>query len=1136
MTYSCALSSVNSCISEILCFFFFSAERGKKERPIILQRVFFHKAMPGLGRPIARGPYQRLVAEKPIDRFVDAPLVLDTNAYGAKAYRTLPYRTTFESLKRNEVQYANCVWLPGHPVKLVVDCDAKKIDIPRLNPWDVVDFLAERLGASPDHDKWRVLWTPRTDDWSYHLICDNNTHYSSVEAIKQHLLENASIAELAAHGIDMKIYATWKSLRVFGCSKFEDWQLHPIPRSKWVNGPTLAEMTFEQYLTCIPTYVGPYSVLTGPRNVAVAVRRPNFDNFNQYPHMREILSFFEDIGNDVVEPSAFDNTVGPHMLKFDLDDCHQCPVALHRDQGTIYCVVNTQTDVCRVFCRKSDCAEYSFGVTPKAVRFEAQRKYMNWLDKHGLCRADMILFHTTPGMRSFGKYGLTPEQFFKDIREANCDCSFCKNPHMTLPKEFCEFDPPKDAGPLISVEFFNFLRDSRRENQTELGRYIRLFVAHSTTNNKIYFRGTDKLETVTKEWFTTEMDKFQYDTYKPGRGKDAEEVKTFQPVLKFYTKWPEFKSIMEVNYATFKLNRTAPLNMMAPMGVDLNHAREAWKNCDPADAEMLRRLWGTYLEMLTEYEPRENGHNIKCRDLVQRFFQHVFMQFGKMAGVMLVMISDGKGQGKSTMAYTIQPIVGEQYYNEAGSLKKFVNQEFNYGSNGFNNFDEIKINKEDEDGVKRWVTTPWTNVKRKYHDPRHEPSMNTGLGTSNNTDDFPVTDEERRYILLKLLPKATLEERGMFNYKCLFCPVRRNEDGDQLFCRHAFNSHATFIALYYESIVDKGAPLLLPFVGMHCELWENSPDQSSLQSRMLKFMTQTTAEMLQSVGSDTSQVMDEWLTRKCHWSPFNPPAVGSIQLHRACDVIRLGEKQNAVWERLVPVNTLYDTFKADCVKIGIKHDKVITKQLFLNQLTSISLLRRKKNIEYVNDEPCDRLIYSRDTYEPVPTWKNQEHRLPARCIDMGTMESWARVRPVLGPSERRDMLRSESMKDFASRQSSSSVFSDSPIEDSPVEDSPAAYEPEPDTRDVREEGVRLQQLYREALDADNAREAQIAKKRGRDEAERRQGREPEDEPVVDLDKRAKLKSKFIARVEEGDEEEEEPEKEPSGENLMDESD
>ncbi len=981
---------------------------------------YLHLKMRGLLDGMSKATYEeQLRIPGTIDFTKCGTFAYEFTKGGAKKYRTYPYQLLRNAIYGGDINYVHEAYFPGRPVKPFFDIDYKLgEDDQMVTEQDVVKYirdfcrhLAETCGFSADQADWRFMETLHERKFSLHAVCNDGQHFADANAQLRFMRERD--VDFEKFYIDTKVYAeAGSSLRMLGSAHFDNQDVCQL------RGVHNTEVTMPILFECLAQAIPPGSRLI---EVAPVARRGPARRFNgDYAHcINPVLELMRELGNPDVRASAIGYDKELDRVCFDLDNCTRCRFQNH-EASIQRCFVNPSNMVCLKKCQGCDCADELFGLTPDARRFMKQRNYLNFIRLHGLCRVDMFLFHETPGQRTYGCYDLTPEEFWaKQRRPASCRCVFCQDPNMALPPDFCEFDPARDGGSLMSVEFFNFLRSYARESaEGEMAGYISLFVTHNTETGTIYFRGTKGVISVAKEWITAELGKFKRYHYewkgKQGEKYEARSEKAFYPA--YFVGTAHFKPIQYTSTGAFSLTRDSPLNLCPPKAVDTNAAIRDWVGQTPANRDCIKAVWATLLEMVCEYEPRGNMHNIKCRQQFQRWFMECGFKVGIPTNIMMLLMSDEGGIGKSTIPTLLARILGALLYCEPGSCEMFFKTQFNSNTNGFVNFDEIVCYGDLVEKIKQAITAKFIRLEEKFKKPYMADNARNIYASTNAKTFAPINENgfERRIVVHKILPRKVLEEKGLFKYRCLHCERRRDLDGEELACKHDFVDHKSWSDILYDGIIN-GDELRLAFVGYLAELYRSlAPTWNvSLQAGMI--CTRATADVQTQKQSVTAKVIDDFNARGYHWTPFLNPKLNTGQWHRSDDVVRLGQDVMPFWEEKVVFANLYQAIRDECVASGVK--TIPTKETVIDELGSISMSRLQKPLQWA-DERCVHLVYSKANIQAVPMWENENKHTMCRVLDMG-LAPWFKPDNAALPA-RKQLARSETFGSLPGGDSSNS--------------------------------------------------------------------------------------------------------------------
>jgi hypothetical protein len=994
------------------------------------------------------------------------------NGKAPRRARVIPYQFIHDSVAHGHINY--CHELFVGVVKPVFD-----IDFPRdVRNFDdnrfinrLIGHLSERCGYSSDHTDWCVMQCLYPDKLSLHLVLNSHQHYKSLEHQKAHLI--ASGVDFQEYFIDTQIYKQTSTLRTLGMSKWDESE----PRPFLLKGFPNIEITYRKVTDCMAQHI-----TVGSREIVVEGASQNIRRFDARPRedpTSDIGMILAGLRNN---PRAGDlqatviNKIDDMHISFDVDDCCVCD---HND-GRI--IANISRKTAKFSCGLRICADQHFGYTPRSIQYLEQEKHLMFLEKHGVCRLDWPIYDSVdPDLRSIGFFDMSMIDLYDRLRAKTsnnplipCNCAFCEGDGNPASHTF--FYVPI-SGSLIDEEFFVFLRDRHgffeEDDKSVLDiliGYLGLFLCTVKKTDSWYYRTRSGLLDIKKGSIEREIcGKLIYPKVKiTGRGKNKVETIVWKPFFSFFEKSGRYE-FASVNNGVLNPFDPKCVTLTPPKGINSPSAMMEFLNLPEPDRLCLRRLWEDYLRMATFYEQEQESTRTKVSDFLERWTLQILFETLRSMQVMVLLMSSGGGQGKSTLGKILMKALGSGF-SSTRSVAHILGGRFNYNTNHFIFFDEITLTKESSEILKEAITADVLTIEKKGLTPYTDVCHRNFLGSSNRPVCLAVNSNgaERRICVLKFLDVASYNEVNLFDYHCdcLHNRGERDDFGELVMCQHSYIDHTSFIERFYSlvlGVAEERGPLFISFIGMLYGdyLQKRGTWTSGIAQSMV--LSKATAEVQEMGDTLTSKFIDHCNERKFHWSSSHgPDKLQTVVEHRAEDVVRLDNNAPPKWEKFVTISALYQCFFDWCRG---NNSPVPQRAYFLEDLHTISVSRRGVSMKQQILAKAQKLKWTTQMGSDRPMWinlGNPEYDVP--CLDMGE-GPWvrARVGDLVPGANRHVIIRSASSAGVLSNS-----FSQSDNSNPPVVPRKRLRETDENTRQVVEKGVNLRDILRRVRAYDDA--------------------------------------------------------------------
>lgn len=167
---------------------------------------------------------------------------------------------------------------------------------------------------------------------------------------------------------------------------------------------------------------------------------------------------------------------------------------------------------------------------------------------------------------------------------------------------------------------------------------------------------------------------------------------------------------------------------------------------------------GDYSRM-TELLMLVSGKNPAVATYIEKWVASLFQRPWKKTGVCII-VKGLKGIGKDTYFDTIGRIIGTKHFLTTAKPEFDVFGRFNSQLSQllFLKFEEanFETNRDNEDQLKKLITSEYESIERKGHDPIRTTSCVNCVMTTNKHIPIPMSDDERRFMMVE----ASDEKRG----------------------------------------------------------------------------------------------------------------------------------------------------------------------------------------------------------------------------------------------------------------------------------------------------------------------------------------------------------------------------------------
>lgn len=1060
-----------------------------------------------------------MIKAAPINRAIEISVTVEVNNNGAQKWRTVKLNTLVECYRGGRSQFVHNFFVPGQPAKPFFDVDFPNVitsEERETHIRHVINMYSAHCGVGSGTtaeamEDWRILVTdrPNPTKTSYHLIFAGGRHYASNEHQLAHMRECGM--DLASLNIDENVYRAGHSLRMIGSEKRSDPEDNRAPLT-WIGAPSApGGITLPEFLSCVPTYIPDGSVLIEVEQVPRRVQQRVGEDAGKFTEQIEkCVDVIRLMGNDDAEAIAFDYHLIANKVKFKIRNAHHCGHSVH-EVDQIVCVLNPKTDTMTLHCMEDDnCPDRTVGLTQQSRVFRRQAEMLDFLHQHGMDRPDFIL-------AEHGKYDTSVEETFAKIRSecSDAQCSFCRG-DRPIPSFYSDFLPlEKSAKNLIDPIFFKWIQDYR-DGYELCVYYFNLFVVYNSELGIYMIREKDGLQSANQSILSSStsplLAQFKYTEYTVV-AKNTPKERTKETVKHFFPYWVGHAArngVVGFHMGRFKMSRAAKLNLFNSKAVDRNVALDKFESVSPIDRESLEWIWDRYLDGFVVDEPEAGGHRLKVRNFLERYVLEKCFEVGELSAVAVLLFSEEGGVGKSTLPNLIEKIIGTKNCQTPSSLGEWLKKTM--GGMDVNKSmifaDEIHFTKGMAELLKSRVTRPNVNVEIKYGKAGLAVGNQVNiLGSSNSRYIAGINSNgrERRFFAVDMRTIAFMEETVNYRYTCSCEPVV-TADGLVLHCDHECDSHADLMAMIYRILQNPDD--LEVFAGYLFSRYLRLKESwtGSLQSTLPT--TKCVARMQAKNATPVKKWMSACVERGWTWSPMNWPdkANGPPIYVLSSEMHRLGLNMAHKWETLVPVATLFDQFRSDCISMGLARWNLSVED-FLEEIRSISFDWRSVPLE-TELSLCQRMKCAQLNPQAPMLWEAMPGQpVNLMCVQMGDIWNLPSVKPTLAE---RTLLRQSSQiglnsSSFGARSES---LSQSQSSLDPYD------EPEQDTRgaaSMYRGAPNLFNIIRAVRDEDAANDGfRNAAKRIREEDIE------EEEEENFMEKRPKVGGKFIARVEEDD--------------------
>lgn len=1072
-----------------------------------------------------------------------------SNGSAPRKYGKVGLFAAHDAMNQGQVQNLNELFL-NNPVKPFFDIDFK--DRPELIDNDreqaqflnsLIGHLSRHCGYSSNIADWSIQQTFHENKFSVHLVVNDNTHYANCKALKAHLI--ACGVDFARYGIDTHIYATGQ-LRALGSGKeWDQVDFKPL----LLRGIRHDLVTFPQFAAGLVQYIPTTSRLIEVEEDVPAPRGQIVDMTLMQSEIATIVGALNEIYQQNLDPVADVTSKSYHeyMLVFDLDNLESCQCGKGRG-AKIMADTRKCRQVLRIQRKNFCCRETTIGYTPISAQYLDQLAQLDFYMKHRLARLSTPIYdHPNPCYRGAGFFETSAEEL-------------CAKLGVEMPERWTYFHIP-DTGNLVDANFFKFVLNDRPGHFTptdpsfeltvsRLCAYMSLFACCIQQTNNWYIRTKKGIMKQKKASVQTEL--FGVCVYEEmktkGRGEDKETIFIEKPFWKFFETKGDYL-IAGISQGALDLTNREVMCLTPPKQVDVRKAMMKFLNLPDADKDCLRALWAVYLKMAVAYENPEDHQYSK--DYIERWVTTVMFDTFKPAMMMLIFMSAGGGQGKSSLGNFICSFLGYELCTTGASANALLKDGFSGGTNNFINFDEFKDGTV-VDELKEAITAPTVRVRYLYENPYLEPSRKIFYGTTNKRLVMAVNarGRERRFCIfhwLDVQQMESLENGTFFLYECKKCPVRLNRFREPMPCsHHGFVDHPSFMDRFHTMITNKpdaediyvNGPFFEHFVGMLYALYLEKKGnwKGSLQSEMPT--TKATLECQTKVETAAGKYIDDCNARNFTWHPSQSPkerTIWVVEKTMANMTFEHMRSQAPKWLRYVTKQALYSDYVSWAQATNSTR---VPENIFYDQLDE--LCRSRMGFSIVDSAKmvkCEKLIYSKEGGEMTPSFKNlNDPAFDACLLDLGEVP-WVRKNlkkvssaVVVGPVSPQE-VRAEapiSLSSAARRPLNESTNTRQAVLSAREQaEERARYEEMQELQEQQRERAGLRSIWEEADACDGF--SPIPRRRGREEDEEVDERLQDEEALMEdeeIERRFTKGSKFL-RLEAG-----ESDREDSGSGVM----
>jgi len=975
-----------------------------------------------------------------------------------------PMEMMLTSYNNQWIEYAHELLVDGRLCKPFIDVDLKKY----MSAAEERDFLRQLsneltrvLGWDCSGDNLVILkcfYPPSMAKTSFHIILNSMQHYVSRSAQWRHMINEKF--DCAGFGVDDHLYSGTKSLRAIGSSKWIQGMIaYPFILLNSDYEPEY-ELTMDLLKAALVQYVP-----SGSHEIDVEESQSVRDELRAHVRVNaelnraiRVVERGDPRLNAVVAwlrakftPGSATSISNPMAGKTRF---HYSGCCAHG----VWVVFDSVREVLDYQCSVEECwsgKRFFHGYGLKSERYQKMVDWIDWLDRHGLARADLPL-STVPDAfntyTTFGQLGFDLESFFYRLRNnfsvarfscTDSKCSFC-NHACVVPPEYCDLHTSMSGHVLFSIDFFEWIRDEFKgmvipdRTLRLLHAYVRLFFGINSRTDRWFVRAKGGLSYVNKSSVKDSYfgNLFIMEPKEKGRGENKTIEWIKKPYFKYFEScaWSSF-IYEQVNDGYVEFYPGAPFNTRPGLTIDLMVAHREFLDSSPSIRAFCSALWKRYLTMCVFNEP-ESKQGALAKQL-HRWVCEVAFEVGKPHPIILCFYSGTGGQGKSSLGELLCQIFGPQ--GSSRRKPEDVLGGFTEGGNGFLFFDEAILTQKTAEALKSLVTSKKFIVHGKFQKPYETANATKVFITTNiqkNVKHLFNSEKERRTLAFCLPETSILMNSPKFIYTCEFCATE---------CEHSFRNHQEMMMKFHYLVLSpmggQTGRYFKAFVGMlldsYKQLVRNGHFNTPMQQELL--LTKATLDLQINHSNNLAALyMDKCVNhRKTHWSPFLPPRLNTVMTIRSVDCLRLGNtEETPVWEEKVTDDAIFADFLVFCDRDGIKSPP--TKQEFFDQLEWISLARRQKSLYPSTSEKGYNMVYKVQMNTDRPHWvKQSDIEINVDVLDVGKLEEWKRTkgagdrvlplskRPIVEPEpEVEQPTAPVSDDDESSSSSSSSSFVD----------------------------------------------------------------------------------------------------------------
>ena len=147
-----------------------------------------------------------------------------------------------------------------------------------------------------------------------------------------------------------------------------------------------------------------------------------------------------------------------------------------------------------------------------------------------------------------------------------------------------------------------------------------------------------------------------------------------------------------------------------------------------------------------------SGKNERVAEYIEKWLASMFQRPRKKTGICIV-VKGKKGVGKDTFFDGVGRIIGNKHFLTTAKPEMEVFGKFNSQLSQllFLKFEEanFETNRDNEDQLKKLITSEHESIERKGHDPVRTTSCVNSVMTTNKHVPIPMSDDERRFMMVE---------------------------------------------------------------------------------------------------------------------------------------------------------------------------------------------------------------------------------------------------------------------------------------------------------------------------------------------------------------------------------------------------